>query len=56
MPFFGTVTKRHFRKKKSKPQKYIQMTQRFLGTTFFRKSRSVMAQRFGFFSGFTDKG
>ena len=29
MPFFGTVTERAFRKKKSKAQEHIQMMQRY---------------------------
>ena len=59
MPFFGTVTERHFRKK-------IQTTEIYTNdATLFRNyffpqitlgDGSVMAQRFGFFSGFTDKG
>ena len=48
MPFFWTVAKRVFLKKKSKAQKHIQIFS-IPRSGFFPQTRSVMVPRFGFF-------
>ena len=45
-----------FPEKNSKTWEYIQIDAILRSGFFFRKTRSVMVPRFGFFPGFTDKG
>ena len=49
MPFFGTITERDFRKKIHSTETYTNWFNAALWI-FFRKTRSVMVPRFGFFS------
>ena len=49
MPFFGTVTERGFRKKNPKHRNIYKTLQCCALDFFFRKRRSVMIPRFGFF-------
>ena len=55
MPFFGTVTERAFRKKKSKAPEHIQMMQR-CALDFFPRNALGDGPAFWIFPGFTDKG
>ena len=48
MPFFGTITERVFRKKIQSTETYTKLFNAALWI-FFRKTRSVMVPRFGFF-------
>ena len=56
MPFFRTVAERVFWKKIQRFVKHIQIFSMLRSGFFFRKTRSVMVPRFGFFPGFKDKG